>query len=85
MYTEATGQSTGDNAKLQLVLPRGSSSSCLTFFYHMYGYSMGTLNVFSGNTLIFTASGDHGDNWRKATRTVNSNYVVSNFIICKYF
>ena len=77
MYTEATVQSLGDNAKLQLVLPRGGSSSCLTFFYHMYGYSMGTLNVFNGNSLIFTVSGDHGDNWRKVTRTVNSNQVVS--------
>ena len=77
MYTEATAQLEGDNAKLQLVLPEGTSPSCLTFFLHMYGYSMGTLNVFNGNTSIFTASGDLGDNWRKVTRTVNSNYVVS--------
>ena len=77
MYTEASAHSEGDNAILQLVVPRGSSTSCLTFFYNMYGYSMGTLKVFNGNTSIFTASGDHGDNWRKVTRTVNSNYVVS--------
>ena len=78
IYTEASSpRSFGDNAKLQLVLPSGSSSSCLVFFYHMYGSSMGTLNIFSGNTLIFTASGNHGDNWRKVTRAVNSNYVVS--------
>ena len=77
MYTEASAHSNGDNAKLQFVVPRGSLSSCLTFFYHMYGHSMGTLNVFNGNTSIFSASGDHGDNWKKVTRTVNSNYVVS--------
>ena len=77
MYTEATVQSVGDNAKLQVVLPRSNSSSCLTFYYHMYGSSMGTLNVFSGKTAIFTASGDHEDYWRKVTKTINSNYVVS--------
>ena len=82
MYTKANAQSEGDNAKLQLVLPRGISSSCLTFFLHMYGYSMGTLNVFNGNTSIFTASGDHGNNWRKVTRTVNSSDVVSMPALC---
>ena len=77
MYTEATVQSAGDNAKLQLEVPSGNSISCLTFFYHMYGYSMGTLNVFNGNTTIFTASGDQGNYWRKVARTVNSSEVVS--------
>ena len=84
MYTEATGQSEGNNAKLQLVVPRSlaNSSACLTFFYHMYGSSMGTLNVFSGNTTIFTASGDHGDNWRRIKRTVNLSDVVSMHGLC---
>ena len=84
MYTEATGQSEGDNAKLHLVVPRslGNSSACLTFFYHMYGSSMGTLNVYNGNTLIYTASGDHGSNWRKIARTVNSSDVVSMHELC---
>ena len=82
MYTEATAQLEGDNAKLQLVLPEGTSPSCLTFFLHMYGYSMGTLNVFNGNTSIFTASGNHGNNWRKVTRTVNSSDVVSIPALC---
>ena len=79
MYTEASPQLPGDNAKLQLVVPRslGSSTSCLTFFYHMYGSSMGTLNVFNGNSSIFTASGDHGNYWRKVTRTINSSNIVS--------
>ena len=84
MYTEATVQSAGDNAKLQLVVPNGGSSSCLTFFYHMYGYSMGTLNVFNGNTTVFTASGDHGDKWSKVIRTVNSSDVVSRPELCGF-
>jgi len=79
MYTEASPQLAGDNAKLQLVVPRSlaNSSACLTFFYHMYGSSMGTLNVFNGNITIFTASGDHGNYWTKFARTVNSSDLVS--------
>ena len=77
MYIEATPQSYGDNAKLQLSVPRSNSSSCLTFYYHMYGSDMGTLNVFSGNDTIFTQSGDQGNYWRKVTRTVHWSDVVS--------
>ena len=77
MYIEATPQSYGDNAKLQLAVPRSKSSSCLTFYYHMYGSSMGTLNVFSGNATLFTKSGDQGNYWKKVTRTVKLRDVVS--------
>ena len=77
MYIEATPQSDGDNAKLQFVVPKSYISSCFTFYYHMYGSSMGTLNVFNGNVTIFTMTGDQGDYWRKVTRTVHFNDVVS--------
>ena len=79
MFTESTSQSAGDNAKRQLVVPRsmGNSTTCLTFFSHMKGYAMGTLNVFSGDTMIFNASGDLGDNWVTVRRTLNSSDVVS--------
>ena len=78
MYIEASSWSTGNNAKLQLAVPRGeSSTSCLTFFYHMYGSSMGTLNVFNGNSKIFTKSGNQGYYWKKVTRTLQLSDVVS--------
>jgi len=87
MYTESTSQSAGDNAKLQLVVPRsmGNSTTCLTFFFHMKGAAMGTLNVFSGDTMIFNASGDHGDNWVTVRRTLNSSDVVSMPKFCGKF
>ena len=81
MYIEATPQSFGDNAKLQLVVPRSNSSACLTFYYHMYGSSMGTLNVFNGNVTIFTMSGDQGNYWRKVARTMHLNDVVSIYLL----
>ncbi len=83
MYIEATGQSPGDNAKLELAVPGNNSSACLKFYYHMYGWDMGTLNVFNGNTTIFTKSGDQGDHWKSVTRTVHLSDVVSiAFLVC---
>ena len=69
-YIEASNQATGDNAKLTFTVPRNKSSCCLKFFYHMYGSTMGTLNVFSGNNKIFTKSGNQGNYWKRVKRTV---------------
>ncbi len=85
MYIEASSQSPGDNAKLQLAAPGSKSSACLTFYYHMYGRDMGTLNVFNGNVTIFNMSGDQGNYWRKVTRTVNLSHVVSILLLVHYY
>lgn len=77
MYIDVSNQSPGDNAELQLAVSRSNSSSCLTFYYHMYGSNMGTLNVFNGNVTIFTKSGNQGNLWRKGTRTVHLSDVVN--------
>ncbi len=77
MYIEATSRSTGDNAKLQVTLPRVKSSSCLTFYYHTKGWSVATLNVYNGNVKIFTKSGFFGWDWMKVTRTVYLSDMVS--------
>ena len=67
----------GDNAKLEVSVPGYSQLACLTFYYHMHGAAMGTLIVFSGNTTVFNASGDQGNYWRRATRTIRLKYTVS--------
>ena len=76
-YIEASNQATGDNAKLTFTVPRNKSSCCLKFFYHMYGSTMGTLNVFSGNNKIFTKSGNQGNYWKRVKRTVYLSDMVN--------
>ena len=78
MYIQASHWYIGQNAKLLLATPRYKSPSCLTFYYHMYGSGMGTLNVFSGNDVIFTMRGNQGNLWKKVSRTV---YSIKN--VCK--
>ena len=77
MYIEATKPATGDNAKLVLSVSGNRELSCLTFYYHMYGYTMGTLNVFSGNAVVFNTSGNHGNYWIMAKRTIFLDKTVS--------
>ena len=80
MYIDSFSQSAGDNAKLELSVPGNGQVSCLEFYYHMYAaYDnvMGTLTVFSGNTVVFSMSGKHGNNWIKAERTIYLNNTVS--------
>lgn len=64
MYIEASSpRKPGETAKLVVTVPNNGKPSCLTFYYHMYGASTGTLNVYSGNTKVFHESGNQGNKW----------------------
>ena len=67
----------GDNAKLELYASGNGELSCLEFYYHMYGDTMGTLTVFSESAVIFNASGNHGNTWKKAEITIHLESIVS--------
>ncbi|XP_065183994.1 MAM and LDL-receptor class A domain-containing protein 1-like [Sycon ciliatum] len=71
MYLETSGGSTGNNAKLLSPVfnaPSTPKSCHVNFFYHMYGSSIGTLNVRliagSINKVMFTQSGGSLNSWR---------------------
>lgn len=52
---------------------------CLTFWYHMYGGSIGSLHVKVNGTELWSRSGDQGDVWLSAEVNVSTtaqNYKV---------
>ena len=55
----------GDNAKLVKGGLSFNTKKCLSFYYHMYGRTMGTLNVYVGQKKVFTKSGDQGNQWHQ--------------------
>ena len=57
----------GDNAKLVKGGLSFKTKKCLSFYYHMYGSTMGTLDVYVGQIKIFTKSGNQGNKWNRAT------------------
>ena len=79
MYIETSYGSYGDEAKLLLSPSRSAIGklSCLKFYYHMYGSTINRLNVFSGNSMVFTQSGQQGDTWLYAETTIILHNTVS--------
>ena len=78
MYIETSSpRRQGDNAILQVSVSGNGAAACLVFFYHMYGVTIGTLNVYSGNELIFKVSGNQGNYWIRARKTIYLRHGVS--------
>lgn len=84
MYIETSSPRTrGDKAKFVSPLRQPTTGSCMTFWYHMYGSAIGSLNLYSKvsgrENLLWTRSGGKGNVWRMAMQTVRStsNYQVS--------
>ncbi|EDO39626.1 predicted protein, partial [Nematostella vectensis] len=66
MYMEASNpRKQGENAIMDKTITFGGAT-CLTFYYHMLGQHMGTLNVFVGSRRLFSKSGDQGSQWHLA-------------------
>ncbi|XP_065051141.1 uncharacterized protein LOC135680862 isoform X2 [Rhopilema esculentum] len=87
LYLEASWPARrGDTARLQSVPFKASEISCLTFYYHMYGRTMGTLNVFTraagerSKTLLWTLKGNQGQNWMEAKVSLQ-DVNLYNFVI----
>lgn len=84
MYTEASSpRKPGDRAVLLSPSYPLTTGSCLSFYYHMYGQTMGTFNVYlkqnSVTQKIFTKSGNQGNKWILGQATLQSP--SSNFTI----
>ena len=71
MYIETSSpRRQGDNAKLQVSVSGNGAVACLVFYYHMYGDTIETLNVYSGSELVFNISGNQGFHWIRAMKTI---------------
>lgn len=65
-----------DKARLQSPSQTGSGVKCLTFWYHMYGSQVRTLNVYvtadsNLGTPVWTKSGTQGSQWKMASVDYN--------------
>ena len=86
MYIETSyPRNYGENAKLEFSVPSSDIGklSCLKFYYHMYGQTVNTLNVYNGYAKIFTEAGNQGNRWlsAKITTTLQSKASSSYFTL----
>ncbi|XP_068678798.1 meprin A subunit alpha-like isoform X2 [Montipora foliosa] len=71
LYVESSSPAQeGDKARLLSVTFPATADRCLSFWYHMYGSSTGTLNVYitqeGSSSLVFSKAGQQGDKWLQA-------------------
>lgn len=66
----------GDKAILTL---KGANrrSICFSFYYHMYGKYINSLNIYNGRQLIWNMKGEQGNSWKKAEVSISGDYNVS--------
>lgn len=57
--------------------PTSTQGNCFSFWYYMFGPSIGSLNIYLTNSnsrsLFWSKSGTQGDQWTQAFRTINSS------------
>jgi hypothetical protein len=81
----------GDKARLiSEKIQRNPNGICVKFWYHAYGASIGTLNVYTrirsqlSSSPIWTISGNQGNLWRTSSVTIHSNedfqVIILNYI-----
>ena len=97
IFLEASSpQKLGDKGRLVSIIEQPANSHCLEFWYHMYGESIGQLNVYtttnvSGDyvsTLRWSRGANVGDIWRKAhisTENINPSHLVFEGVIGNSF
>ena len=72
IYTEASLGNMGDRTQLvSSTVKYTNSTSCLSFWYHMFGDHIGTLEVHKQTQggkkqRLFSESGNHGNRWSQA-------------------
>jgi len=83
MYIEASSpRSKGHKAWLKSKTYKPTLGRCLSFWYHMYGSHIGSLNVLiytngSRSAPIWTLSGNQGGYWRPARVTIRNSVAHS--------
>ncbi len=67
-YIEASGRSVGETASLESpYIQSNGNATCMVFYYHLYGHSIGSLRVKVGDQVLWQLSGNQGNSWYKAT------------------
>ncbi len=83
MYIETSSPvKSGDKARFVSPTRAQTTGSCFTFWYHMYGSTIGSLALYTqingARNQLWSKSGDQGNKWRVAQQSVQStsNYQV---------
>lgn len=86
IYAESSGGSANDRAPLTTPMIGQTGPQCiLSFWYHMYGSSVGTLSVKlsfpdGSQPVIWSKSGSQGNRWRNSRLVIGSRQLFKVWI-----
>ncbi|XP_074645912.1 MAM and LDL-receptor class A domain-containing protein 1-like [Tubulanus polymorphus] len=80
VYMEASGKRVGDQAKFEANTLSVSDSCFVNFYYHMYGSTMGVLEVKLNGNVVFSKSGDQGNQWIQGSVQISKGYATIEFV-----
>ncbi|XP_074662658.1 MAM and LDL-receptor class A domain-containing protein 1-like [Tubulanus polymorphus] len=80
VYTESSGKQVGDQAKFEADTLSMSDSCVMNFYYHMYGSHMGRLEVKLNGNVVFSKSGDQGNQWNPGSVTIAKGNAAIQFV-----
>ncbi|XP_060078163.1 uncharacterized protein LOC132557661 [Ylistrum balloti] len=77
VYLDTSSKGVGDDYTATLdtgniTVPASTNSLCLRFWYHMFGETMGDLNVLVDNNVVWKKSGNQSDVWHCAAVDITS-------------
>lgn len=85
MYIEASGRSAGKKATMVSPKYRGLKAQCLSFYYHMYGTHVGTLNIYTSTDTgielnsVWRAYGNQGNLWIKSMLSIPKELAAAGY------
>lgn len=82
---ESSGRQQDDKTQLVSSPQSVTGDRCMTFYYHMFGGHINTLNVYADTRLIWSRSTNQGNVWRKGSVTVAGStlpYEVRDSVVC---
>lgn len=72
MYIETSfPRKQGDYAVLRSSPQKFSGKMCLSFFYHMYGSTIGSLTMSVNGVVLFSKAGNQGNKWIEEKITIS--------------
>ncbi|XP_074645962.1 MAM and LDL-receptor class A domain-containing protein 1-like [Tubulanus polymorphus] len=80
VYVETSGKHEGDQGKLEANTQSLSDACVMNFHYNMYGSTMGKLEVKLNGNVVFSKSGDQGNQWKQGSVTIAKGNAAIQFV-----
>ncbi|XP_074659684.1 MAM and LDL-receptor class A domain-containing protein 1-like [Tubulanus polymorphus] len=81
LYIESSSPAReGDQGILKANIHSASDSCVMNFYYHMYGYTMGKLEVKLNGNVVFDRSSNQGNQWKLGSVTIGQGDAAIEFV-----